>query len=60
MYEVVIIEHGPRMWEWNVCDSSGRLIVVGWETTRAEARYRGNRALFTLLLGGSRPLKAKK
>jgi hypothetical protein len=42
MYEVVIIEHGPRMWEWNVCDSSGRLIVVGWETkpdTEAIAPY---------------------
>jgi len=59
MYEVVIIQHGPKKWEWRVCDSSGRCIIVGWETTRAEARYRGNRALFTLLLGG-RPLKAKK
>ena len=33
--------------------------MVGWETTRPGARYRGNRAPFIVQLGGL-PLKAKK
>lgn len=55
MFEVVIIERGPARWEWQVCDSDGVQIMHGRETTRAEARYQGNRALFTLLVGGWKP-----
>jgi hypothetical protein len=52
MFEVVIIERGPARWEWQVCDSDGVQIMHGREKSRAEARYQGNRALFTLLAGG--------
>jgi hypothetical protein len=51
MFEVVIIERGPTRWEWQVCNRDGVQIVHGREKTRAEARYQGNRALFSLLLG---------
>lgn len=52
MLEVVIIESGPARWEWQVCDGDGVEVVFGREQTRAESNYQGNRALFTLLVGG--------
>ena len=60
MFEVVIIEHGPTRWEWQVCNSDGMQIMQGQEKTRAEARYQGNRALFSQLAGGWRPLTHPK
>ena len=60
MFEVVIIERGPARWEWQVCDSDGVQIMHGLEKTRAEARYHGNRALFTLLVGGWKPMTHPK
>ena len=56
MFEVVIIEHSPADWEWQVCESDGVWVMQGRAKTRAEAKYQGNRALFILLATGSRPM----
>jgi hypothetical protein len=56
MFEVVIIEHGPADWEWQVCESDGVWVMQDRAKTRAEAKYQGNRALFSLLAIGSRPM----
>jgi hypothetical protein len=56
MFEVVIIEHSPADWEWQVCESDGVWVMQGRAKTRAEAKYQGNRALFSLLAIGSRPM----
>ena len=56
MFEVVIIERGPTLWEWQVCKSDGVRVMEGWAKTRAEAKYQGNRALFGLLAIGPRPM----
>lgn len=56
MFEVVIIERGPTRWEWFVCNRDGVRILHGREKTRAEARYQGNRALFSLLARGWKPM----
>jgi len=37
-------------WHWRVRDHAGRVVIQGRETSRAEAKYRGERALFQLLL----------
>lgn len=60
MFEVVIIERGLTHWEWQVCNSDGVQILRGREKTRAEARYQGNRALFSLLVGGWKPMTPKR
>ena len=60
MFEVVIIERGLIHWEWQVCNSDGVQILRGREKTRAEARYQGNRALFSLLVGGWKPMTPKR
>ena len=52
MFEVVVIERGLTHWEWQGCNSDGVQIARGRKKTRAEARYQGNRALFSLLVGG--------
>jgi hypothetical protein len=56
MFEVVIIERGPTLWEWQVCKSEGVRVMEGRAKTRAEAKYQGNRALFSLLAGGPKPM----
>ena len=50
MFEVVIEKRGGFRWEWRVCDRAGKALVYGWEETRNAAKYRGERALFQLLL----------
>jgi hypothetical protein len=60
VFEVVIIERGPTHWEWQVCKSDGVLLMQGRAKTRAEAKYQDNRALFSLLAGGSRPMSRPK
>ena len=50
MFEVVIEKRGEFRWEWQVCDRSGKTLIYGWDETRKGARYRGERALFQLLL----------
>ena len=52
MFEVVVIERGPTRWEWRVQDSDGVPIMNGQEKSRANARYQGYRALFSLLAVG--------
>jgi hypothetical protein len=56
MFEVVIIECSPTRWEWRVCSGGGAQLLHGQEKTRAEASYQGNRALFSLLAGGWKPI----
>ena len=60
MFEVVIIEHSPADWEWQVCDSDGVRVMQGRAKTRAEAKYQGNRALFSLLAGGAMPVRRRR
>jgi hypothetical protein len=50
MFEVILRKRGRTRWEWRVCDSTGREIMRGWEASRPAARYKGERALFLLLL----------
>jgi hypothetical protein len=50
--EVVILEHGLDHWEWCVCDRKGTIIMNGFEATRRVAKYRGEWALFSLLVSG--------
>jgi hypothetical protein len=50
MFEVTLRKRGRTRWEWRVFDSTGREIMQGWETSRSVARYKGERALFLLLL----------
>jgi hypothetical protein len=50
MFEVTLRKRRRTRWQWRVCDSAGREIMQGWELSRAEARYKGERALFLLLL----------
>jgi hypothetical protein len=50
MFEVVVEKRGRLRWEWRVCDRAGSSVAYGWEETRNAAKYRGERALFQLLL----------
>lgn len=50
MFEVVIRNHSPIKWEWRLCDHDGNVLLRGLEKTRAAAKYKGERALFQLLL----------
>jgi hypothetical protein len=50
MFEVTLRKRGRTRWEWRVCDSTGREIMQGREASRPAARYKGERALFLLLL----------
>ena len=49
MYEMMLERKWGR-WQWRVCDSAGKAIVVGREKSREAARYKAARALFELLL----------
>lgn len=55
MFEVVLRRRGRTRWQWQVCDRAGRVIMQGFEDSRPAARYRGERALFLLLLTTGRP-----
>lgn len=51
MLEVVITKIlGRARWEWRVRDTPGRTIMGAYETSRTEAKYQGERALFLLLM----------
>jgi hypothetical protein len=50
MFEVVIRNHSPTKWEWQLHDHGGHVLLHGFEKTRAAAKYQGERALFQLLL----------
>ena len=60
MFEMVIIEHRPTKWKWQVCNLEGTPIMSGWEKTREAARYQGYRALFLLLAASRKPNNATK
>ncbi len=50
MFEVVIEKRNRFRWEWRVFDRAGNTLLCGSEQTRNAAKYRGERALFQLLL----------
>jgi hypothetical protein len=50
MLEVVIRNHSPTKWEWQLRDDRGNVISHGREKTRAAAQYKGACALFHALL----------
>jgi len=49
MFEFVISRRRLR-WEWRVCDLAGNVVAWGRESSRAAARYKAERVLFSLLL----------
>jgi hypothetical protein len=49
MFEFVISRRRVK-WEWQVRDLAGNVIAHGSESSRAGARYKAERALFSLLL----------
>ncbi len=50
MFEVVIRNQSPIKWEWELHDHDGHVVLRGFEKTRMAAKYKGERALFQLLL----------
>jgi hypothetical protein len=54
MFEMVFKRRGRSRWQWQVCDRTGKAIMQGFEDSRPAAKYRGERALFQLLLTASR------
>ena len=54
MFEVLLRRRGRTRWQWQVCDRAGKAIMQGFEDSRPGAKYRGNRALFLLLLTSGR------
>jgi hypothetical protein len=50
MLEVILTKRGRARWEWRVLDPSGQTIMGASESSRAEAKYQGERALFLLLM----------
>ncbi len=41
MFEVVIRNHSPIKWEWQLHDHDGNVMLRGLEKTRAAAKYQG-------------------
>ena len=54
MFEVVLKRRGRTRWQWQVCNRAGKVIMQGFEDSRLAAKYRGECALFLLLLTTSR------
>jgi hypothetical protein len=52
MFEVVLIKRNRTMWEWQVCDRKGAVVMHRLEKNRRAAKYRGDRSLFLLLGAG--------
>jgi len=51
MFEVTLEKRGRSRWWWRVQDLSGKkAFMTGWENSRSEAKYQGERALFLLLI----------
>lgn len=48
-FAVVLKKRGRRRWTWAVNAATGQVLMCGSERTRAEARYKADRALFLLL-----------
>ena len=47
----LVLTYRRRKWEWQVSERLGDVILHGWESTRAEAKYQAERGLFLLLMG---------
>lgn len=45
----ITVQKRSRSWEWTVCASSGKPVMLGRERSRQAASYNGARALFLLL-----------
>ncbi len=60
MLEVKLTKRGRSRWQWRVCDSSGKTIMGASETSRPEAKYQGERALFLLLMTTVRTLDSPR
>ena len=56
MFEVTLEKRGQSRWWWRVQDLSGKAFMTGWENSRSEAKYQGERALFLLLMTTGRIL----
>jgi hypothetical protein len=56
MFEVTLEKRGRSRWWWRVQDPSGKAFMTGWENSRSEAKYQGERALFLLLMTTGRNL----
>jgi hypothetical protein len=54
MFEMMLRRRGRTRWQWQVCDRAGKVIMQGFEESRPEAKYRGECALFLLLLTAGR------
>ena len=54
IFEVVLRRRGRTRWQWQVHDRAGKVIMDGFEDSRPAAKYRGDRALFLLLLTAGR------
>jgi hypothetical protein len=52
LFEVVVKKRG-RGWRWRVCTSAGVVVIQGFESIRAAAKYKADRAVFQLLLSAS-------
>src|ERR1700730_13374663 len=46
----VVVKKRRRTWRWPVCTSEGAVVMQGSESSRPAAKYKGDRALFLLLL----------
>ena len=44
------VDYRKGKWEWQVHNRQGKIILQGWENTRAEAKYQSARALFLPLM----------
>jgi hypothetical protein len=54
MFEVTLEKRDRSRWWWLVQDPSGKAVMAGWENSRSEAKYQGERALFLLLMTTAR------
>lgn len=45
----ISVRRRSRSWEWMVCASPGKPVMLGRESSRRAASYKGARALFLLL-----------
>jgi hypothetical protein len=50
MLDMVLTKRGRSRWEWRVHNPSGKVVMSGWENSRPEAKYQGERALFLILM----------
>jgi hypothetical protein len=52
-FDFLLKRRGRGRWKWSVYPAGGEAVLSGSECTRAGARYKAARALFTLLCAGA-------